>query len=477
MEHYTEKGFKDSSLPAGRQGFEGSSERKKLVTGILDPLAPGILFIMKIAIKTLGCKVNQSESACIEGELRQNGHKMVDHTETPDVCIINTCTVTAKSDYQSRQIIRKAIRTGAKVFATGCYAQLRPEELSKINGLEAVFGNSKKNRIYQHIDSLSSGNGKAEVTKPAETFVDSPETPLKLGSYHSNRSRAFLKIQDGCSFSCSYCAVPMARGKSRSLKEKDVLQAVEQLCADGYKEIVITGIHIGSYGFELRPESSLLKIVKKISADYPQIRLRLSSIEPQEFNTEFLSMIKHRLICPHVHIPLQSGSDKILKAMNRGYNTEFFAKLVNNIISECPDVSIGTDLIAGFPGETEEDFKETLDFLEDLPLSYMHVFPYSKRPDTRAAGMKGQVKSEIIKKRVNIALELAKKKKNDYLTRYLGKRLNVIVERKEVTGGFYRAISDNYIRLLVRADRALAGRMIDVKAVSLLNGDLISEPL
>ncbi len=410
--------------------------------------------------------------------MRGHGHEIVGYADRdqPDVCIINTCTVTAKSDYQSRQMIRRAVKSGARVIATGCYAQLRPEELSKIKGLDFILGNSGKGSLQEHLHKLFPESPE----NPPEILVESPETPMKLGPYCSNRSRAFLKIQDGCNFSCSYCAVPMARGESRSLNPADVLDAVEKLVADGYEEIVLTGIHIGSYGLELKPESSLLEIVNKILNVNPLIRLRLSSIEPQEFKKDFLLLIKQAQsrgrLCPHVHIPLQSGSDNILKLMKRGYSISFFKKLINEIVLAHADISIGTDIIVGFPGESENDFKETVNLLEELPLSYIHVFPYSQRPNTSASGMKGQVSNQVKRKRVNIILEIAINKKNAYLTRHLGKSLNVIVEKKEATNCFYRAIADNYIRPLVRADNLNVGSSLQVKAVSFCDGELISIP-
>jgi len=426
---------------------------------------------MRIAIATLGCKTNQADSAFIEGILKREGHEIVNYADNPDVCIINTCTVTAKSDYQSRQLIRRAIRSGARVIATGCYAQLRPGELSSIEGVDLVLGNSQKNRIHEYLYKLSSRDH-----KPLQV-IDPPENPVESGYYSSDRTRAFLKIQDGCNFSCSYCTVPMARGRSRSLEPKKVLRAVDRFVSEGYKEIVLTGIHIGCYGSDLHPESSLLEIVKAISKTYPSIRLRLSSIEPQEFKKEFLWLIKEGNVCPHLHIPLQSGSDKILKAMNRGYSTSFFKELLKEIVSICPDISIGTDVIVGFPGESDEDFEETIRFLEELPVSYIHVFPYSKRPNTKASFLKDQISEETKRKRVKKVLDLAQMKKNSYITRNLGRKLDVIVEENAVTNGFYRAISDNYLKVFIESKDLSPGQRLEVRVIAHTNRGLIAYPL
>ncbi|MBI5674999.1 MAG: tRNA (N(6)-L-threonylcarbamoyladenosine(37)-C(2))-methylthiotransferase MtaB [Nitrospirae bacterium] len=425
---------------------------------------------MKISIVTLGCKVNQSESASIEGGLREGGHEIVGVSETPDVTIINTCTVTAKSDYQSRQEIRRAVKSGARVIATGCYAQLRPDELSAIKGLDLIVGNSGKTKMLEYLKRLP------ESTDETERDVELPEYPLTSQPYFSARTRAFLKIQDGCNLSCTYCAVPFARGRSRSLKSEYIFNAVESLASDGYKEIVLTGIHIGSYGLELRPKSTLFEIVNKIVNVYPQIRFRLSSIEPQEFDFRFLDIIKKNRLCPHLHIPLQSGSDVVLQKMKRGYNISFFRSLIEKILSECPDVSIGTDLIIGFPGETEDDFNETIRFIEEISLSYMHVFPYSKRPNTLAKSFCGHLSTEMKKIRVTKALEIAKSKKNTYILKQLNKKLDVIVEKKAITDGYYRAISDNYLRTLVEARDLRSGQRLYVQGIALRNQELICKP-
>ena len=430
---------------------------------------------MKISIQTLGCKVNQSESASIEGILRNNNYQIVDKNGNPDVVIVNTCTVTARSDHESRQMVRKALKCGAKVIATGCYAQLRPEELTEIKGLDLIVGNSGKQDI---IDYLNNINARVEEKREhASVCVDKPSNPLELQPYYSTRSRAFLKVQDGCNFACSYCAVPKARGRSRSLSIEDALKAASELGSQGYREIVLTGIHIGTYGLDLKPKSSLLELMDRITEGNPSIRIRLSSIEPQELCDGLLTLIKEKNICSHLHIPLQSGSDRILKSMNRRYTTGLYQQLINKIITEIPDIAIGTDIIAGFPGESDKDFNDTVKFIDQLPFSYMHVFPYSKRPDTKALLLSDFISEKVKKDRVKKLMEISEYKKNNYMEKYVGKVLDVIVEKKNVKTGCYSAISCNYLRLSVKAGGLESGQNLKVRVISLADAGLLAEPL
>lgn len=425
---------------------------------------------MRISIKTLGCKANQSESSFIEGSLRREGYEIVDYDENPDLCIVNTCTVTSKADYQSRQLIRRAIRNGAKVIATGCYAQLRADEISNIEGAISVIGNSDKGNIIENINRLFNQKGKKVGSlRHGDSFFS--------GLYYSERARAFLKIQDGCNNSCSYCTIPMARGRSRSLPFKDVLSLIGDLYISGYREVVITGIHIGSYGADLSHRVPLSEVIKESKALYPDLRLRLSSIEPDEFNEGLLSVISNNLICPHLHIPIQSGSDKVLKDMNRRYDRGFIKELINTIISINPDISIGTDVIVGFPGEGDEEFKETYKLIEELPLSYIHVFPYSKRPGTQAESLPNHVSYGVKKHRAGSLMGLAKKKKIDYISRYKNKILDVIIEGNDITTGLYKGISSNYIRVLVKGNGLRPHTRILAKGISFNNETLICEPV
>ncbi|MBI4687012.1 MAG: tRNA (N(6)-L-threonylcarbamoyladenosine(37)-C(2))-methylthiotransferase MtaB [Nitrospirae bacterium] len=424
---------------------------------------------MRIAIATLGCKVNQSESASIEGALRTNGYQFVDINDSPDICIVNTCTVTSKSDYQSRQIIRRAVKSGARVVATGCYAELKAKDISNIEGVSLVVGNQQKEKLPEYINRLFGDNN--------DSVTDEPASQIISDSYYSSRARAFLKIQDGCNLSCSYCAIPKARGRSRSITTEKVLSAADRIVNEGYKEIVLTGIHIGSYGIDLTPKSSLVDIVDKLVNKYDTVRFRLSSLEPQEVNAEFISLIKEKKLCPHMHIPLQSGSDTILKSMNRGYSVSMFKNIVNKMAEDCPDISIGTDVIVGFPGEREEDFKDTFNLLEELPISYFHVFPYSRRENTAAEKMPDHISASLKKQRVKLLLDLSNEKKNLYIAGQLGKILDVVIENKAATPNLYKGISDNYIRLSISSNCLSPGQRLRVRAISLTPEGLIVTPL
>jgi len=432
---------------------------------------------MKVSIQTLGCKVNQSESASIEGMLRGCDHEIVRAGDTPDVCIINTCTVTAKSDYESRQIIRRALRSGARVIATGCYAQLRSEELTGIEGLDLVLGNAGKQDILKHLSSISSQGNCQNSDARTSVQVASPDFALSPMPYRSTRSRAFLKIQDGCNFSCTYCSVPLARGRSRSLGVSEVLTSAERLYEDGYREIVLTGIHIGSYGPDLKPQSSLSELVDTIIRHCPDIRIRLSSLEPREVKDSFLTAMKSGNVCSHLHIPLQSGTDKILYLMNRGYNSSYYKQLINRIVTNIPDISIGTDVIVGFPGESDKDFSDTVKFITQLPLSYLHVFPYSKRPDTMALSLHGHVSDQVKKKRVELLVNIGKSKKRAYMNKFLGRELDVIVEGQSKEEGYINAMSHNYLKILLQADGLKSRSRLMAKVFALSDSNLIAQPL
>jgi threonylcarbamoyladenosine tRNA methylthiotransferase MtaB len=411
---------------------------------------------MKVSLLTLGCRVNQSESAIIEGNLSKLGCSIVGLSENPDYCIVNTCTVTAKSDYQSRQLIRRALRAGAKVIVTGCYSQLSPNDIRKIGDDIGIIDNNKKLNI---INMLS--NNTESIT-----------------SSYSKRSRPYLKIQDGCNLRCSYCAVPMARGRSRSLEVPEVVRQAKEIEAGGYNEIVITGIHLGSYGYDLRHKTKLSELLKNLLKETKILRIRLSSIEVKEMDAELIELLQEKRICNHVHLPLQSGDNTILKLMNRLYTSKDYASTVENIIKKISDIAIGTDVIVGFPGEGDKEFLNTKNLLDSLPIAYMHIFPFSSRPNTLASKMSNQNTPAIKKERFNELKALNAKKKMVYRLSQIGKTLEVIIEEQGIDN-ISTGTSSNYLKIAISSNGCSKGALVRVRISgiegNLLRGDLIEK--
>jgi threonylcarbamoyladenosine tRNA methylthiotransferase MtaB len=404
---------------------------------------------MKITILTLGCKVNQAESSLLEEQLLQKGNRIVSLSENPDFCVVNTCSVTAKSDYQSRQIIRRAVRSGAEVIVTGCYAQLHPDAIGTIEGIKHVVMNNNKANIINIIDSSKSSNT----------------------SIFSSRSRPHVKIQDGCNFNCSYCIVPLARGRSRSLPTHEVIGRIASYADEGYHEIVLTGIHIGSYGHDLKPKKRLLYLIKQILMRTHISRIRISSLEINEIDDEFVEIIQDKRICSHLHIPLQSGDDEILKQMKRNYTVRDFEKTMHKIDKKVPGISFGTDMISCFPGEGPTSFLNTVTFIERLPLSYIHIFPFSPRPDTPAALMPGAVPHIERRARLNTLRDVHTRKKDVYARAQIGKKLEMIVEK--IHNNSFSGKSGNYLDIKVTGKSAPKKSLISVEVTGLKNGQIV----
>ncbi|MEJ2698288.1 MAG: tRNA (N(6)-L-threonylcarbamoyladenosine(37)-C(2))-methylthiotransferase MtaB, partial [Desulfuromonadales bacterium] len=349
-----------------------------------------------VAIATLGCKTNQFESAALEEKLKNAGYRLVPFEEGADLVVVNTCTVTAATDAQSRNLVRRARRLNAfcRVVVTGCYAQVNPEGLKSIPGVSLVLGNEEKRNFLRLLEEGEEGADRVRVSDIRQARRADP-LPL---SVFSERARAFLQIQNGCDAFCAYCLIPYARGPSRSVPPGEVLRQVERLARGGYPEVVLTGIHIGGYGADLDSPSSLLDLVHLIEAKTAVLRLRLGSLEPTEIPRELVETVAgSKVLCPHFHIPLQAGDDAVLKRMNRHYDTAFFGKLVEGIKERIPHSAVGFDVIAGFPGETDEEFENTFRLVESLPVSHLHVFPFSRRPGTPAAAMAGQLPGNVIR--------------------------------------------------------------------------------
>jgi len=420
--------------------------------------------VIRVAITTLGCKVNHYESAGIEEKIRSRGFSIVPFRSEADIYIVNTCTVTGKTDYQSRQLIRRAHRTNpeASIFVTGCYAQTTPEILAALPGVKMVVGTGQKTAIP---DLLCKEVGNETIIYVKNVEDERFLSSLPVTDFHG-QTRAYLKIQDGCNAFCSYCIIPYARGRARSLPEDRVIEEVNSLCRTGYREIVLTGIHLGMYGHDLSPGTSLSNLLRRIERETDVERLRISSTEPMEITDRIIELIgSSDILCRHLHIPLQSGDDTILRAMNRNYDSRQFEKRIEAIVGAIPDIGIGIDVIVGFPGEGDEEFENTKAFIERLPIHSLHVFPYSKRPGTAAFSLSTHVPEKIKKERARTLRAIDEEKRLSFNSRFIGKRLSVLVEgTKDRGSGLMKGFSGNYIPMLIEeANPSMTNCIIEVE--------------
>jgi len=419
----------------------------------------------KLVIKTLGCKVNQCESEAICNALLESGEGFTcDEKGNADVVIVNTCTVTGKAAMQSRQAVRQAIRAnpGARIVVTGCHAQVAPEELAAIEGVDRVVGNRNKHEISNQILAGLERNSSRGVPVKCSEVASSAQFETFPGIAHGGRTRPFVKIQDGCNAFCTYCIVPHARGRSRSLPMEQVLAQVKSLAELGYREVVLTGIHIGCYGQDLQPETSLYDLLRRIQQDGAIERVRVSSIEPAELSDPIIDLAvadetKPGRLCRHFHIPLQSGDDGILKRMHRPYSRDDFRILVHKIVDRLPDAAIGVDTLIGFPGETDAAFDQTYDLIASLPVAYLHVFPFSARKGTPAYSYENQVPVQTIKDRCQRMRRLGAQKRRSFYERNVGRTVVVLVEETRAKkDGRLKGLTDNYIPVLLDGPDALA---------------------
>jgi len=403
-----------------------------------------------VAIATLGCKVNQFETEALIDALEQKGYALIPFEEGAEVAIINTCTVTHRADFQSRQMVRRALRSNPNslIIVTGCYPQVEPDAFIKMKGVHYLLGNREKNQIPDLLPLMQ--KGQCPRVQVGDIQKEKLFSEIPFHSFHRH-TRAFLKIQDGCNAHCSYCIVPHARGRSRSLHPERVVQNLKILKEEGFKEVVLTGIHLGAYGLDLHSPFPLEKLLKQLEKEKTPPRIRLSSIEPGDFSSELISTLSQSdKICPHLHISIQSGDDEILKKMNRDYGCLFLSDLIQELHLRIPKLSIGTDVIVGFPGETEEKFKHTYGLVQSLPFSYLHVFPFSKRKGTPAFQFPQGVDEKEIKKRAKKMRELGKQKRQAFYHQFLNQELSVLVEnRREKGTGRWKGFSRNYIPVLL----------------------------
>lgn len=403
------------------------------------------------AITTLGCKVNQCESAAVGGLLETYGYQPGRSGDHSDLIVINTCTVTGKAAMQSRQAIRQAVRKHprAKIVVTGCYAQTAPDEIKAIDGVEYIVGHADKMAIARVIKEI-----KPNTRSPAVIHQNIQKAgcfdPMPTVAPES-RTRAYLKVQDGCNAFCTYCIVPHARGRSRSMPSLDVLKHLHHLSDAQFKEVVLTGIHLGAYGKDLLPKTSLNELLTLITEHKASRRLRLSSIEPTEIDAKLIDAAADPVnpVCPHFHIPLQSGDNAILRRMGRPYTGEMFSRTIETIRSTLPRAAIGIDVLVGFPGENDDAFNRTCDLIASLDISYLHVFPFSPRKGTPAAEFKDKVPHDVVKDRCKYLRNLGEKKKENFYRANIDRMVTVLIENIDDETGDAKGMSENYIPLLI----------------------------
>ena len=418
----------------------------------LSIFAPEMNQYKKVAFYTLGCKLNFSETSTIGRAFEDAGYAKVKFEETPDIFVINTCSVTENADKKCRQLVKKAMQVNPNAFVAviGCYAQLKPEEIASIPGVDIVLGANEKFNIVEHVESLD----KLETTIIENESIKNTKEFVPAFS-HGDRTRSFLKIQDGCDYFCTFCTIPLARGKSRNASIEETVEEAKKIAATEIKEVVLTGVNIGDFG--QGGDENFDQLVQALDEVEGIDRFRISSIEPNLLSDEIINftLTKSKRFVPHFHIPLQSGSNKLLKAMRRKYERELFADRIHSIKEKNPDTCIGVDVIVGFPGETDEDFLETVNFLKDLEVSYLHVFTYSERANTTAIKLGDPVPMHIRKERSKQLHILSNKKKRAFYETNIGKTGTVLFEQEENEGTMY-GFTENYVKVKIPYDESLA---------------------
>ena len=428
----------------------------------------------KVAFYTLGCKLNFSETSTIARSFENEGFERVEFSEKADIYVINTCSVTENADKRFKTIVKQAQKSNEDAFliAVGCYAQLKPEELAAVNGVDLVLGATEKFKITDYLNDLTK-NDHGEVHS-----CEINEADFYVGSYSiGDRTRAFLKVQDGCDYKCTYCTIPLARGISRSDKLDNVLQNAAEISEQGIKEIVLTGVNIGDYGKgefgNKKHEHTFLDLVKALDDVEGIERLRISSIEPNLLKNETIDFVSQsRTFVPHFHIPLQSGSDDMLKRMRRRYMSDLYVDRVKRVRAVMPNACIGVDVIVGFPGETDEHFLETYNFLNELDISYLHVFTYSERDNTPAAEMDGVVPLKIRKKRSKMLRGLSAKKRRAFYESQLGGQFSVLFEG-ENKSGYIHGFTENYVKVKTPWNPELVNTLHDIELTSIDEDGLV----
>jgi threonylcarbamoyladenosine tRNA methylthiotransferase MtaB len=422
----------------------------------------------KVALHTLGCRLNMSETGSIAQGFLDRGYEVVEFGNEADVVFINTCTVTDAADSTCRNLIRKAHNSSpeGKIVVAGCYAQMDPERIANMQGVDLVLGNSEKYKVFDYLEEDK--ENQIHVDKSWEFFG----AATTLADSHT---RAFLKIQDGCNYICSFCIIPFARGRSRAISIKDAISEAKRLVKDGFKEIVLTGVNIGEY--EQSSGEKLHDLIAQILEIDGLSRFRLSSVEPNTFTDELIEVLKSSpKVQDHFHVPLQSGSDEILKGMRRKYTVSDYKKVINKLITAFPNAGIGADVIVGFPGETEAQFNDTFNLLKELPITHFHIFPYSKRKNTTASKLDNQIHHATKKERVRALMMFGEAKLNLFSEDQVGKKTKVLFEKRNKRG-LFEGYSSNFVRVEVSTTLDLSNSERDVYIESMKNGKLQGELL
>ena len=408
---------------------------------------------MKIAVITLGCKTNLAESDYIKQLFLSSGHDIVKLNDSPDICVINTCTVTKKSDYQCRQIIRRALKTGARVYVTGCYSQISEEEIKCISPEIRIVKNNEKDNIINIINNKTESNTLSKIK-----MID--------------RARPFVKIQEGCNFRCSYCVIHRARGKSISRHREEIIAEIKLLEEAGFDEVVLTGTHIGLYGYDIYGRPCLSELIEVILQNAGRIRIRLSSLEIHEIEERLCELLYEERIRPHLHIPVQSAHDRILKLMKRPYDFNLLQSKLEVLYDIKRDICLGTDIIVGFPTESEKEFYTTYVFLKENRFNYIHIFPYSDRPDTPASKMSGKVPDKVKRQRYNMLKELDQSKRHSYRESQRGRIVEVVMERV-AENSMVKGKSENYLDVMFETKEFQKGKTVKVKILKQSEGVLL----
>ena len=428
---------------------------------------------MKVAFITLGCKVNQYESNAMCEEFIKHNYQIVDKEEKADICVVNTCTVTNMSDRKSRQMLRrvKEINPQAIIVACGCYVQVAKDELEQMPEIDLVLGNNEKKEIVKYVEEFIANKQKIELVEDVmhqKEYIDFGDVTF------TEKTRAVIKVQDGCDRFCAYCIIPYARGKVRSRNPESVISEIQKIAQEGIKEVVITGIHVASYGKDFDNNYRLIDLLEDINKIDGIERIRLGSVEPLLITEEFLDRLtKLEKICHHFHLSLQSGCDETLKRMNRRYTTKEFKHIVDLLRNAYNDVILTTDIIVGFPEETDEEFNQTYQFLSEIKFYKMHIFKYSPRKGTPAARNKNQVDGNIKEERSNKLIELSNKNEEEYNKQLIGKKVSVLFEEEKT--GLYKGHTQNYILIYCNSEKDLSNKIIEVKCEKLENNQLFGK--